>query len=99
MPRPFGVHFLLPPATRPMSPNRSRSVRGAPAVALIADHNDETRQLYADYLRASSFVVDEAIDGCDALALALARPPAIVVATAELHGLDGYQLSRLLRHD
>lgn len=43
--------------------------------------------------------VDEAEDGANALALALAHPPGLVIADTQLARIDGYSLCQLLRVD
>src|SRR5262249_16027839 len=82
-----------------MLPTVPNSVRRTSISALIADHNDPTREIHAHYLRSSSFLVDEGVDGREALALAISNRRDIIIAEAELRGIDGYQLSGLLRRD
>ena len=54
--------------------------------------------MYAEYLRAS-FEILEAGTGIQALELARARPPAVVVADLSLPGMDGFELIARLRGD
>src|SRR3954465_13044863 len=72
--------------------------RGSHAVLLIDPHED-TRSLYAFYLKAAGCEVELAEDGRDALAKALARPHAAIITETRLPGIDGYELCELLRHD
>ena len=68
-------------------------------VMLLVDPHDDTRELYAQYLRLQGCDVDIAEDGRDALAKALARRYDVIVAETHLPGIDGYELCRLLRSD
>jgi two-component system cell cycle response regulator DivK len=68
-------------------------------VALLVDRDIETRQKYAEYLRLCACVVEEAEDGREALAKAIARQPDVIVAETRLPGLSGIDLCHLLRQD
>jgi DNA-binding response OmpR family regulator len=68
-------------------------------IALLADRDPETRTICRDYLRRFEYEVDEAEDGREALAKAIARCPRVVVAEARLPGISGVELCRLLRND
>jgi len=70
-----------------------------PMSALLADRDDDTRRMYGAFLRNLSIVVDEASDGREALAKALARPHDVVVTDTRLPGINGYELCQLLRRD
>jgi len=70
-----------------------------PPLALIVDRDADTRKLYVEYLKLSACSVDEAEDGREALAKAIARQPDIIVTEARLPGIDGVVLCDLLRHD
>jgi len=67
--------------------------------ALIVDRDPDTRQMYAQCLRLAQFDVDEAEEGRDALAKALARRYDVLIIETRLPGIDGYQLIRVLRRD
>jgi two-component system cell cycle response regulator DivK len=71
----------------------------APMSALLADRDDDTRQMYGAFLRALSVDLDEASDGREALAKALSRPHDVVVTETRLPGINGYELCQLLRRD
>jgi len=72
----------------------------APApVVVVADHNDDTRQSYADAFRRDGWTVVEATDGRDALVAALTERPSLVVADARLPFIDGFAVCELLRQD
>jgi DNA-binding response OmpR family regulator len=68
-------------------------------VTLIVDQDADTRQMYAQYLRLADFDVDEAEEGREALAKALGRRYDVIVTDIRLPGLDGYELTRILRVD
>src|SRR5262249_28527716 len=69
-------------------------------LALLVDADADTRRMYAEYLRASSsWSVEEAADGREALAKAITRHPAVVVTETRLPGMSGLDLCRLLRSD
>ena len=53
--------------------------------------------MYAEYFAAATVSIQQAADGRDALAKALARPPDLVVTETRLPGLDGYELCAHLR--
>jgi two-component system cell cycle response regulator DivK len=67
--------------------------------ALLVDRDDDTREMYAEYLRLASCDVDQATDGRQALAIAVSRRPHIVITETQLPGIDGFDLCRLLRAD
>jgi CheY-like chemotaxis protein len=68
-------------------------------LALIAEANGDTRDLYTAALDqlVSEFAYAE--DGRDALAKALANPPSVLIADTQLPFINGYELCRLLRRD
>jgi two-component system, cell cycle response regulator DivK len=68
-------------------------------LALLVDRDDDTRAMYAEYLRFARYEIEEAGDGREGLAKALARRPQVVVTETRLPGIDGFQLCRLLRDD
>jgi two-component system cell cycle response regulator DivK len=67
--------------------------------ALLADRDDDTRQMYGAFFRSLAIDVDEASDGREALAKALSRPHDVVVTDTRLPGINGYELCQLLRRD
>ena len=75
-------------------------VASAPTMlALIVDRDADTRQMYAEYLRLGSWLVDEAGDGREALAKAISRRPDVIVTETRLPGINGVALCTLLRQD
>ena len=75
------------------------SPRREPLLALIVDRDDDTRQMYAEYLKLGNWRVDEASDGREALAKAISLRPDIIVTETRLPGIDGDTLCSLLRQD
>ena len=53
---------------------------------LLVDRDAGTRRMYAEYLKRSSCAIEEADDGREALAKAIARPPGIIVTETRLPG-------------
>ena len=68
-------------------------------LVLLVDRDDDTREMYAEYFAAAAVSIQQAADGRDALARAIAWPPDLVVTETRLPGLDGYELCALLRGD
>lgn len=78
-----------------------RPMSGAPGrrrlVLLVEDH-DDTRQMYAEYLRETLTVV-EAADGRVALDILRREPPDLLITDLSLPGLDGFELIARVRKD
>jgi two-component system cell cycle response regulator DivK len=70
-----------------------------PLLALIADRDEETRRIYAEYLTLSDYRSEQAEDGRDALAKVFSRHPDIVITETHLPGISGFDLCVLLRQD
>jgi DNA-binding response OmpR family regulator len=66
---------------------------------LLADQDGTARETYAHHLKVAAFEVEGAADGRDALAKAMVKPPDALVAAPVLAGIDGYELTWLIRHD
>jgi len=80
-------------------PPPSASARPAERpLALLAHHRDSL-DVYARYLRQTSYQVEETNDGRQALVLAFSRRPHVVIADVGLPGLDAFQLCEVLRRD
>src|SRR5262249_10787033 len=78
---------------------RPAEVVDRPLVVLLVDRDDDTLEMYTEFLRRAGWDVDEARDGREALAKAIAtRPDAIVTAT-RLSGISGLDLCRILNRD
>ena len=66
---------------------------------LIADDNEDNRELYVSYLRMNGFRVVKARDGAEAIAIARSRRPAVVVLDLHMPRVDGLRAARLIRRD
>jgi CheY-like chemotaxis protein len=82
-----------------MKDARASTRRRTPCVVLIAEDHDDTRMAERIVLEAFGFVVKEARTGLDALAIAQASRPRIVLLDLVLPEIDGPQLARMLRAD
>lgn len=70
----------------------------APIVLLVEDDRDG-RRMYADWLTGAGFQVDQAHNGFQALERAFDTHPHVVVTDLNIPGIDGFELTRRLRHD
>ncbi len=64
---------------------------------LVADDEDDVRELVSYRLRRSGYGVVEAVDGEQALELARDRRPDLAVLDVMMPKLDGFELTRRLR--
>jgi DNA-binding response OmpR family regulator len=71
----------------------------APKRILVVDDEADVRELVVYRLRRSGYDVVEASHGEEALRLALAEAPDLVVADVMMPRVDGYELTRRLRAD
>lgn len=74
------------------------SAENAPSVLLVEDDRDG-RRMYAHWLTDAGFHVDEAHNGLQALERAFDSPPDVVVTDLAIPGIDGFELTRRLKHD
>ena len=81
-----------------MTPITVTSPRPLP-LALVADADAGSREMYVESMKLANWAVVEAIDGPQALALALARRPDVIIADTHLPGISGRELCNLLRVD
>ena len=72
---------------------------GFDRLALLVDRDQDTRHMYAEHLKLGNWRVDEAGDGREALAKAIALRPDVIVTETRLPGIDGVSLCDLLRRD
>jgi two-component system phosphate regulon response regulator PhoB len=66
---------------------------------LIADDEEDVRDLVATNLRRAGFKTVEAVDGIDAVAKAQELVPAAIVLDVMMPGRDGYRVCQELRDD
>ena len=64
---------------------------------LVVDDEEPIREVLAQYLRRAGFVVLEAADGPEALRIATATPPDLLILDLMLPGMDGLEVCRKLR--
>jgi two-component system cell cycle response regulator DivK len=64
---------------------------------LLVEDNERNRRLARDILTFNGYRVVEAVTGEDALRLAAAEPPALVLMDIQLPGIDGIETLRRLR--
>ena len=81
-----------------MTPIPVTSPRPLP-LALVADADPGSREMYVEALKLANWAVVEVTDGPEALAVALSRRPDVIVADSHLPGISGYELCDLLRRD
>jgi two-component system, cell cycle response regulator DivK len=68
-------------------------------VVVLAEDNDDARRVYGLVLRHFGYHVEEACTGHEAVRLARALRPNLVLMDIGLPGLDGWQASRVLKSD
>jgi two-component system, cell cycle response regulator DivK len=68
-------------------------------LALLVDHDVDTRSMYAEFMKLGAWEVDEASDGREALAKAISRRPNVIVTDTVLPGMNGYDLCAILKRD
>ena len=66
-------------------------------IVLLAEDFEDTRDVYAFYLRREGFTVHDLPDGDSVLSRALETQPDVVVLDLGLPGVDGYVLAAALR--
>jgi two-component system cell cycle response regulator DivK len=66
---------------------------------LVVEDNDKNMKLFRDVLQATGYSTLEASTGEDAVELALAHAPALVLMDVQLPGIDGVEALARLRRD
>ncbi len=66
---------------------------------LVVDDYEDARELYAESLRVLGFRVAVARDGAEAIDLARALTPDVVLMDLSLPGVDGWEATRRLKAD
>jgi len=68
-----------------------------PANVLLVDDYPDTLEMWALYLRARGYRVSTATDGHEALRIASAERPNVVILDLDLPGMSGYEAAKRLR--
>jgi two-component system cell cycle response regulator DivK len=66
---------------------------------LVVEDNDKNMKLFRDVLQATGYRAVEATTGADAVELAIAQAPALVLMDVQLPGMDGIETLARLRGD
>ena len=72
-------------------------MRNQPATVLLVDDYPDTLEMWTLYLRSHGYAVTTADNGIDALAMARAQHPNLVILDLDLPGISGYEVARRLR--
>jgi two-component system, cell cycle response regulator DivK len=78
---------------------RAEVPRRKPVVALLVDDMIDSRDMYGEILRYGGYRVLEAIDGADAVAVALGESPDVIVMDLCMPRVDGWEAIRRLKAD
>ncbi|HEX8982715.1 MAG TPA: response regulator transcription factor [Ktedonobacterales bacterium] len=70
---------------------------GLPRRVLVVDDEEPIREVLAEYLRQAGFSVLKAADGPEAIRIATATPPDLLILDLMLPGMDGLDVCRKLR--
>lgn len=68
-------------------------------IVLIAEDQQELRQLYAEHLTLSGFDVIQAVNGAEAIDLTSSRLPDVILMDLSMPVVDGWEATRRLRAD
>jgi CheY-like chemotaxis protein len=66
---------------------------------LVVDDDHLMRQMVRDLLQIGGYVVEEAVDGADALTQAAAFHPELILLDLMMPDMDGYTVCRILKAD
>jgi two-component system, cell cycle response regulator DivK len=78
---------------------RSSSARVRRPTVMVVDDYTDNREMYGEYLVHKGLRVIEAGSGGEALELAFAHRPDVIVMDLSLPGMDGWEATRLLKGD
>lgn len=91
-PAQLAASVAVPPA--PVAPD---PVAPEPTTVLIVDDNEINRRVLAGMLRKERYTLVHAANGDDALALARANPPDLILLDIMMPGRDGYEVCATLK--
>ena len=86
----------MPERTTDSQPSDHREV-SRPQRVLVADDNDDARDLWSTYLTMSGFEVTGATNGADAVAKAVDGLPAVILMDYSMPVMDGADAVRAIR--
>ncbi len=75
------------------------SYRLAGPRVLLVDDDPDVLESISLLLRLRGYLVDEALDGPQAVAIARRRPPAVVIMDVRLPGMNGFAVAAVLRRE
>jgi DNA-binding response OmpR family regulator len=75
-----------------------KTVRARPPTILVADDEQDIRELVAYRLSRAGYTIIEARDGQEAFDLAAGQPPDMAVLDVMMPRLNGFDLTERLRH-
>jgi two-component system, cell cycle response regulator DivK len=78
---------------------RRCEVADRPGLVLVVEDNQKNMKLFRDVLQASGFATLEAVDAEEAIELAIANRPGLVLMDVQLPGIDGVEALSRLRAD
>lgn len=96
----FIVDLPIDPAAQPMPSSQHASpsaTTARPLTILVADDNDDGREMLAFFLQSEGHTVTTAIDGPSALAAAIEQNPDVAILDIGMPGLSGYTVAERLR--
>jgi CheY-like chemotaxis protein len=79
--------------------SRTSHPQSSPPLVLIADDNEDARDMYSAYLSYAGFRVATAIDGADAIEIARREQPSVILMDATMPVLDGWAAIEQLKRD
>ena len=68
-------------------------------LVLIVEDDPEGRLLFAEWLHQAGFRIEQAHNGLQALERAIDLLPDAILTDLNIPGIDGYELTRRLKHD
>ncbi len=79
--------------------SRERDLPARDPHVLVVDDDPDNRMLLRELLAADDYRVSEAADGAEAIRIASARPPDVVLLDVLMPGLDGIEVCKRLKSD
>ena len=86
-------------ATKKQRPPRISKEASSKTLILVVDDLEDSRFMYAEYLRHVGYRVDTAADGMSAVRKARELLPAVIIMDLSLPVMDGWEATRTLKDD